>query len=437
MKRLGLIALFAIVICGQAIAQTGPGNSTMLPASKAPSNWLLVPNGLGTGVDGYVAPSGTSNGYLNVNGSGGGGGGGGAVTAVSGAFVDGSISTIGTKGDAAWSGTGSASEIAINKAIYTALVSPIPAGTNTIGVVNLGTLNGAATSANLTNLTQTVAPGTVALNSILNGCIFNTTLPTVTNGQGVAEQCDANGRLILGTSAAVIGAVTQSGTWAANIKGNAGVAFDAANTGATIPTNAIATGAQYGSGNPGITTATFEIPRIDTSASLYTDGEIRQNAYSSAFSLTPTVGVIAQICGNAGANDHIRVREVDLSGTAATAANMGITMTMTSAAATGGTGTAQGISKMDSNDGASGATVTAYSAAATVGTNTGNLYITSQDFSAAGASVDRVVKIFGAPNNAASVLIGVAQCLDISASGTAPTTPVEYVTFQWTEDATN
>jgi hypothetical protein len=137
MKRLGLIALFAIAICGQAIAQTGPGNSTMLPASKAPSNWLLVPNGLGTGVDGYVAPSGTSNGYLNVNGSGGGGGGGGAVTAVSGAFVDGSISTIGTKGDAAWSGTGSASEIAINKAIYTALVSPIPAGTNTIGNVGI------------------------------------------------------------------------------------------------------------------------------------------------------------------------------------------------------------------------------------------------------------------------------------------------------------
>jgi hypothetical protein len=46
----------------------------------------------------------------------GGGGGGGAVTAVAGAFVDGAIATIGTEADAAWT-SGSGSLIAISKAI--------------------------------------------------------------------------------------------------------------------------------------------------------------------------------------------------------------------------------------------------------------------------------------------------------------------------------
>ena len=61
--------------------------------------------------------------------SGTGGGGGGAVTAVSGAYVDGSIIGIGGLGDTAWA-SGNGSLIAINKSMATSLAA-ISAGTAT------------------------------------------------------------------------------------------------------------------------------------------------------------------------------------------------------------------------------------------------------------------------------------------------------------------
>ena len=95
----------------------------------------------------------------------GGGGGGGAVTAVAGAFVDGALATEGTKADAAYTGTGSATEIAIEKGIYAALVAGIPVtgafypatqpvsgtfwqATQPVSAVSLPLPSGAATSAN-------------------------------------------------------------------------------------------------------------------------------------------------------------------------------------------------------------------------------------------------------------------------------------------------
>lgn len=59
------------------------------------------------------------NGPVNFAGGGGSGsGGGGAITAAAGAFADGAITTQGSVGDSPWSGSGSGSEIAIDK--YTA-----------------------------------------------------------------------------------------------------------------------------------------------------------------------------------------------------------------------------------------------------------------------------------------------------------------------------
>jgi hypothetical protein len=67
--------------------------------------------------------------------------------------------------------------------------------TNISGTVSLPT--GAATSANQTSVIGTVAAGTAATNSMLTGGVFNTTLPTMTNGQQSANQSDANGRLLV------------------------------------------------------------------------------------------------------------------------------------------------------------------------------------------------------------------------------------------------
>lgn len=61
-----------------------------------------------------------------------------------------------------------------------------------------------------------VTPGTVASGSSLIGAQFNTSLPTLTNGQQSALQADSSGRLLIGAipaGANIIGAVTQSGSW--------------------------------------------------------------------------------------------------------------------------------------------------------------------------------------------------------------------------------
>lgn len=55
-----------------------------------------------------------------------------------GAAVDGWDLTQGAKGDTAYAGSGSASVVAILKGIYAALVAPLPAGTNVLGSVLIG-----------------------------------------------------------------------------------------------------------------------------------------------------------------------------------------------------------------------------------------------------------------------------------------------------------
>ena len=75
----------------------------------------------------------------------------------------------------------------------------------------------------------TVAAGTAATKSSLGGGVFNTALPTLTTGQQAAIQLDSSGRQIMGTSAAVIGGVTQSGTWnVTNVSGTVSLPTGAA-----------------------------------------------------------------------------------------------------------------------------------------------------------------------------------------------------------------
>lgn len=119
---------------------------------------------------------------------GGGGGGGGAITAASGSYAAGALSagsvasgavaagavaagalvagaavdgwdiTAGAKGDAAYAGSGSASEIAILKGLYAALIAALPSGANTIG--NVGGIGTAGTPSGGVVSVQGVAGGT-------------------------------------------------------------------------------------------------------------------------------------------------------------------------------------------------------------------------------------------------------------------------------------
>lgn len=100
--------------------------------------------------------------YIGINVGGNLTGWGGAVTAISGGYADGAISTIGSRADTAWV-SGSGSVVSLLKNIATGVGSSIPAGTNTIGTVNVaaattgGCTPGVTISAASTNATNVKA----------------------------------------------------------------------------------------------------------------------------------------------------------------------------------------------------------------------------------------------------------------------------------------
>ena len=60
-----------------------------------------------------------------------------SATAAAGSHADGWNVTLGTTADAPWSGAGSATEMALLKAIFSAVTAPVPAGSSKIGAVGI------------------------------------------------------------------------------------------------------------------------------------------------------------------------------------------------------------------------------------------------------------------------------------------------------------
>lgn len=104
----------------------------------------------------------------------------------------------------------------------------------------------AGSMVDLLTMRGTVAAGTAASNSLLTGCIYNSTPITLTNGQGAAVQCNAsgypnvvvtntnaNGRATAANSSPVVpvaaastaGAIQPNNTTAVVVKGSAGTLF--------------------------------------------------------------------------------------------------------------------------------------------------------------------------------------------------------------------
>lgn len=112
----------------------------------------------------------------------------------------------------------------------TSITNALPTGTNSIGQVtaNAGTnLNTSALALEATqadirtsvqlldNMVGSVAAGAAGTNSGLTGGVFNTTLPTLTNGQQAATQVDNKGRFLNPTSNGRISYTLTTGTLAA------------------------------------------------------------------------------------------------------------------------------------------------------------------------------------------------------------------------------
>jgi hypothetical protein len=95
-----------------------------------------------------------------------------------------------------------------------AINSALPAGANSIGSVtaNIGTTNGLALNSTLLNVQGSESGGTAATSSQLGGVVYNTSLPSLTNGQQAAMQSDSSGRLLVGSIASNVNVGNVSGT---------------------------------------------------------------------------------------------------------------------------------------------------------------------------------------------------------------------------------
>lgn len=281
-----------------------------------------------------------------------------------------------------------------------------------------------------------VTGGTAGTFSLLGGGIFNTSLPTLTNGQQAAFQFNSSAELLTaaaqlgvwtvqpgntpntspwlftisqgGNSAAVSAsnalkvdgsAVTQpvSGTVTANIGTTGGLALDASVTGLQVSQGST-TSAQKGDLVMGaVTTAAPSYTTAQTSPfSLTTAGALRVDASGSSQPVTGTVTsiptdgvksayavVMTGITPAASATDlftiigsgtkTVRIRELIVYGTQTTGSTVPIFIVKRSTADTGGSSTTGTAIPFSSSDAAATAVVKAYTANPSVGTPIGNL----------------------------------------------------------------
>lgn len=168
------------------------------------------------------------------------------------------------------------------------------ASDNTAFTVNLGTIGGAATATNQTNLTGTKAPGTAAANSELIGGVYTSGGITLTTGQQAALQFDSTGHL----------QVTGGG-------GGTQFAEDAAHTTGDLGTVALYVRCDTAASTSG-TTGDYTIPCLDSTgrtwahvqaaASDFADGwDVTQGAKADAAWTTGSGSVVALLKAIAGA----------------------------------------------------------------------------------------------------------------------------------------
>lgn len=262
-----------VLQAGRSIV-VAPGTNTYIAAVTGSSTATLDITG------GYGTPI--------ISGGGGGGGSGGdasaanqtAVQATAGSDASKAIAVQGVTGgksipvndaggsltvDGSVSLTGTLPAFASTPAVTisgTPNVSAAQSGTwnvtNISGTVSLPT--GAATAANQTATQGTKAAGTAATNSDLIGAVYNTSLPTLTNGQQAAAQADSSGRIYVnvGASALPTGAAADSSV----------TAVQAIIGAATAPTKMGAIGGVYVSSAPTLTTGQSFAARMDSHGSL-------------------------------------------------------------------------------------------------------------------------------------------------------------------------
>lgn len=414
-----------------------------------------------------------------------------AVTGAAGAFVDGWSVTLGSTTDSAWSGSGAGSEMAVLKAIETkdaGVLALMPALNGDGGALTHVT-NWPATQAVSGSVSVSNFPATQPVSGSLSVSNFPAS-QAVTGAFWQATQ-PVSGSVSVSNFPSTQ-AVTQSGAWAVSPNSGSFAGYWSGLDG--YPQNSTTAG-QYGtlmqcgvvSGNPSVTAADSE-PCWETNTGnirmqLYsgtaavastvangaaaggvggiltftgapsevtsTNGQAPQgNPYGAAFgdnegimpsdssfaSFTPTTGVLWSECGSASKTIHIKSLVVQ--GFAGTAGSYVLQVLKTSTAPSGGTATALTF-VADTTVGATSNTATGsyYTAAPTGGTSLGAVAGGIVPFPVAGGmSMPVNLLAQGAPTGTQAIaLSGTAQCVEISTTTAALTTPTMVVAEAHTE----
>lgn len=244
--RFAAIGAALLALAGPAFSQTQPVPGAVQangqPAPVQASAIIVAPAGGGAGRGVVVAPDRPLPITCISGCSGGGGGGGGATvtaTAAAPTYVEGSTdnplssnltgdlrviakqngtwsldtlntvtsitNAIGIKGANGSTIASNANPVPISDAGSSITVDGTVAVTGTfwqatqpISAASLPLPSGAATATNQTATQGSKAAGTAATNSELTGGVYNSSLPTLTNGQQAAVQLSSSGRLIVG-----------------------------------------------------------------------------------------------------------------------------------------------------------------------------------------------------------------------------------------------
>lgn len=158
--------------------------------------------------------------------------------------------------------------------------------------------------------------GTAATNALQEACVFNTSLPTLTNGQGGAINCDAKAQQFMdlnyvagsainvghGTAAGsirvelptdgtgVVGLIAGAATIGkVDLLGNSGAAMDFAGQNASSPANSLLIGAQFNTSPTTITSGSASPLQMDNTGHLLVN--------CTGCSGSSTVGLVPQTSG--------------------------------------------------------------------------------------------------------------------------------------------
>lgn len=303
--------------------------------------------------------------------------------------------------------------------------------TNVSGTVSLPT--GASTSANQTTINLSiqethgsVSAGTAATKSELVGGVYNTSSPTLTNGQQVALQLDSSGNLktnITNSLSISSGSVTATGNVA---------------SGASDSGNPVKVGAVYNSTVPTFTNGQRSDLQSDTTGSVYVNTEIRKTTYRAYVQFNPAASATDVFTIYGSATKTVRVVSFFISGTNTANTNAVVIVNKRSTANTGGTSASVTAVPLDSNNASATATVKSWTTNPTLGTLIGSL-VGDLVFLPALSSTNPVEQLnFDFGNNGQPIVLrGTSEGAALNMNGVnigILSATTLYISVEWTEE---